>query len=127
MPNFSDDVLCMVTKRYHIIIDLSGVDNQILTDVKGLKIFLNKLPGVINMHTLTQPLIAEGIPENPGLTGFVIIDYSHISIHTFTNYGEALIDIFSCKAYSKESAIEATLKYSKVKRGQANVQVVSWG
>lgn len=116
----------MVTKRYHIIIDLSGVENKILNDAPGLERFLNELPGVIDMHTLTEPLVAEGIPENPGLTGFVIIDYSHISAHTFTKYNEALVDIFSCKPYIQDQAVEFVLKYFHAARSQAQIQEVSW-
>ncbi len=116
----------MNTKRYHIIIDVSGVDNKILNDQEGLKNFLNELPGLIDMHTLTEPLVVQGIPENPGLSGFVIIDYSHISIHTFTGNSEALVDIFSCKPYEQETAVNATLKYFQVPRDQARIQEVNW-
>lgn len=117
----------MVTKRYHILIDLEGVESPNMTHGDNLKKFLNELPGVIDMHVLTTPLIAEGIPENPGLSGFVIIDYSHISIHTFTAKNEALVDIFSCKPYKQEDAIGAVTKHFNVPTSSANIQVVSWG
>lgn len=117
----------MRTKRYHIIIDISGASPQILNDGDGLKKFLTDLPPLINMHLLTQPLVAEGIPENPGLSGFVIIDYSHLSIHTFTKFNEALVDIFSCKPYSQETAVQAVLKYFKISKESARVKEVFWG
>ena len=44
----------------------------------------------------------DGVPENPGLTGFAVLDFSHISIHTFTNENEICIDVFSCKKYDYE-------------------------
>jgi S-adenosylmethionine decarboxylase len=116
----------MQTKRYHIIIDVSGVEEKILNDPAGLKNFLETLTDKIGMHVLKGPEIAQGIPENPGLTGFVIIDYSHISVHTFTKYGEALIDIFSCKSFDKEIALQTTLNYIKSDRSHAQVQTVSW-
>ena len=117
----------MITKRYHILIDMEKVESSNMTDGRNLKNFLNEFPGVIDMHPLTEPLVAEGIPENPGLSGFVIIDYSHISIHTFTKNNEALVDIFSCKPYKQEDAIEAVTKYFSVPTSSANIQVVSWG
>ncbi|HEX8966148.1 MAG TPA: S-adenosylmethionine decarboxylase [Patescibacteria group bacterium] len=113
----------MQQKRYHIIIDLENISPQYLTNEKSLRDFLKKLPSVINMHVLKGPIIAKGIPENPGLSGLVIIDYSHISIHTFSKSREALVDIFSCKPYDVEKAKEAVLDYFHL---GAHTQTVSW-
>ncbi len=78
------------------------------------------------MHILAGPLVSEGIPENPGLSGVILIDYSHISIHTFTATGEALVDIFSCKPYKQEDAVKATLDYFNVSEDKARVKEVFW-
>lgn len=117
----------MQTKRYHILIDIKGANNEILNNQESLTEFLKTLPGIIGMHVLKGPEIAVGIPENPGLSGFVIIDYSHISIHTFTQYQEALVDIFSCKPYRQEDATKAVLDYFSCTADQASIQEVSWG
>ena len=117
----------MQTKRYHIIIDLTGISKEVANDTNGLTNFLKEFPLVIGMHVLKGPLVTDGIPENPGLSGFVIIDYSHISIHTFTKSNEALVDIFSCKPYEQEKAKEAVLGYFKVLSEQARIQQVFWG
>lgn len=98
-----------------------------MTHGGNLRKFLNELPGVINMHVLSKPKVARGIPENPGLSGFVIIDYSHISIHTFTAKDEALVDIFSCKPYEQEDAVNAVVNHFHSSPSSANIQVVSWG
>lgn len=116
----------MITKRYHILIDINGVSKERLNDQQGLEQFLQKLPEVIGMHVLKGPVVEAGIPQNPGLSGFVIIDYSHISIHTFTLHDEALVDIFSCKPYEKEKAVKAVLEHFQVERSAANIQQVSW-
>lgn len=116
----------MVTKRYHVIIDVGRVEGKILNDKRGLKTFLKTLPGIIDMHLLTQPVVVSGIPENPGLSGFVIIDYSHISIHTFTNHNEALVDIFSCKPFQQEKAVEKVISYFQIPLQNASIQQVRW-
>ncbi|KKS14168.1 MAG: S-adenosylmethionine decarboxylase proenzyme [Candidatus Daviesbacteria bacterium GW2011_GWB1_41_5] len=117
----------MTAQRYHILIDVAGVSKEVLSEREGLEKFLNDLPGIIGMHVLKGPVIAEGIPENPGLSGFVIIDYSHISIHTFTNSDEALVDIFSCKPYEQDVAKKAVLDYFRIDDAAARIQQVSWG
>lgn len=116
----------MAAQRFHIIIDIKDINSSIVEDEAGLKKFLEDLPGVIDMHVLYPPVVTHGIPENPGLSGFVLIDYSHISIHTFTQYNQALVDIFSCKSYDQEVATEAALKYFQVSRQSAKIETVSW-
>ncbi|MBI4035969.1 S-adenosylmethionine decarboxylase [Candidatus Daviesbacteria bacterium] len=116
----------MQTGRFHIILDLEKVDNQILNDGEGLKNFLVDITEKIDMHVLHGPVVVSGIPENPGLSGFVIIDYSHISAHTFTKNGEAQVDIFSCKSFDQEKAKEAVLEYFKASPSSMRFQQVCW-
>jgi S-adenosylmethionine decarboxylase len=43
-------------------------------------------------------------PEDWGLSGFVLIAESHISIHTFPDKNYVSVDIFSCKAFDTDFA-----------------------
>lgn len=117
----------MRQKRYHIIVDLQDVAVKKIEDLYGLRIFLTAFPEKIGMHILKGPVLAHGIAENPGISGFVIIDYSHISVHTFAAYHEALIDVFSCKPYDKETVIAEVLRYFAVDLTKAKIKEVSWG
>lgn len=117
----------MNTKRFHIIIDLKDVSNKILNDRSRLKIFLTNLTESIGMHILSGPVVVKGIRENPGFSGFVLIDFSHISVHTFTEQKEALVDIFSCKPYQQKIVEKEALKYFQVSKANARIQVVHWG
>src|SRR3972149_2904919 len=66
---------------------------------------LSELPGVIGMEVLAGPLVVEGKPDNPGWTGFVIIDKSHIAVHTFDRGCVVSIDVFSCNPFETEKVI----------------------
>lgn len=116
----------MKTGRYHIIVDVEKIGDDILSNEIGLKEFLVNLTEKIGMNVLYGPIVVKGIPENPGLSGFVIIDFSHISAHTFTENNEALVDIFSCKPYDKEIAMNSVLEYFKVEKSNARIQEVCW-
>lgn len=117
----------MAAGRFHIIIDVSNVPDPVLSDEEKLTNFLNTLPGTIGMSVLKGPVVASGIPENPGLSGFVIIDFSHISIHTFTTHKQVLVDIFSCKPYDQEVAKKAVMDYlGMANLDSAKTQQVSW-
>lgn len=89
-------------RRYHIIVDAYNCDKQILNDRQNLETVLRDLVRLCEMDFLYGPVIMDGVPENPGLTGFAVLDFSHISIHTFTNENEICIDVFSCKKYDYE-------------------------
>ncbi len=82
----------------HLIID--GVLHYSVDEEVGRRI-LTELPALIGMNILAGPYVVEGVPENPGWTGFVIIDKSHISIHMFYEGNGVSIDVFSCKTFDE--------------------------
>jgi len=88
---------------YHLILD--GV---LLRDLERGEVeqVLSILPPEIDMQILKGPIIVEGLPGNPGWTGFVIIDKSHIAIHTFKKGNKVSVDVFSCKPFRKDKVIE---------------------
>lgn len=112
--------------RYHIVFDLVDVSKELLGNIDALDDFLKKLPGIIGMKILKGPEIVVGVPKNPGLTGFVIIDFSHISVHTFEECKQASVDIFSCKPYDKQLAIDAVLQFFQAMPEQMKVKEVAW-
>ena len=87
---------------FHLMMD--GVFRRPLGR-ETLERLLSELPGVIGMNILYGPVVVKGEPENPGWTGFVIIDKSHISVHTFDESASVSVDIFSCKEFDGEAAM----------------------
>jgi S-adenosylmethionine decarboxylase len=63
---------------------------------------LLELPDEIGMKIIAGPVIVEGSPCNPGWTGFVVIDKSHIAIHTFTRSSRISIDVYSCQPFDAD-------------------------
>ncbi len=47
--------------------------------------------------------------EPVGVTGFILLEESHISIHTWPEHGYAAVDVFSCKPFDVV-AVENKLK-----------------
>ncbi len=63
---------------------------------------LRELPGRIGMKIIAGPVVVEGNSCNPGWTGFVVIDKSHIAIHTFTEGDRISIDVYSCQPFDAD-------------------------
>ncbi len=99
-----------ISRRFHIIIDAYNCKPEVLSDGAKVKYALEEIAKLCQMHILHGPVIIEGVPENPGITGFCIIDFSHISIHTFTATGEMCVDVFSCKQFDYEKVKEFAKK-----------------
>jgi S-adenosylmethionine decarboxylase len=89
------------------MLDLSECDQERINDLDFIFNFLNTLPDKIGMAKITQPYVFPYIgrvPEDKGITGFVVIAESHLSIHTFVEKCYAFVDLFSCKPFNTDMA-----------------------
>ncbi len=92
----------------HLIIDGFGGDASMMWDTARLREFLDEYPANLGMTKITEPEVLEYHGPNPsdnGISGFVIIAESHISVHTFPHRDYVNIDVFSCKSFDHEQAL----------------------
>lgn len=97
-------------KRFHLILDASDCNPTLLEKKNLLSEVIIQIARLCQAKILLGPLLVEGSPTNPGLTALAVIDFSHISIHTFPDTGELNIDIFSCKPYDMTSVVQYIMK-----------------
>lgn len=90
----------------HLTLDLSGCDRDKLLDVKFIESILDEFPPMVGLHKLTKPFVRRFNDPTPGVSAFVIISESHVSIHTFGEERFASVDIFSCKDFDKKFAVD---------------------
>ena len=93
----------------HLIIDGYGGDISKMWDMETVRSFLTEYPDNLGMTRITDPNVLEYNGPNhddAGVSGFVIIAESHISIHTFPRRNYVNIDIFSCNAFDDSKALE---------------------
>ena len=91
----------------HLTIDGFGGNAEKLGSETLVRSLLDRYPTAINMTKITSPMVMEYSGEKPedwGVTGFVIIAESHISIHTFPHHGYVWVDVFSCKEFDTDGA-----------------------
>jgi S-adenosylmethionine decarboxylase len=93
----------------HLVIDGYGGDTVKMWDTERVRDFLTDCPATLGMTRITEPKVLEyDAPktEDAGVSGFVIIAESHISIHTFPRRSYVNIDIFSCLPFDHERALD---------------------
>ena len=92
----------------HLMLELYNCDRELLSNEPLIYRALDEFPGCVQMEKVSPVHLYNIETSNPldaGLSGFVVIAQSHISLHAWPEYGEVDIDICSCKEFSQEDAI----------------------
>lgn len=108
-----------ITFGLHLMVDAYDCDPKVLGDANLLYKLLDTLPTELKMRKMIKPYIVstEGnnIKDPGGWSGFVLIEESHISFHTFVRRGFVTIDIYSCREFDTKAAIAYLKKFFKTK------------
>ena len=77
----------------HLLLELKDCNEEVLNDLDFLRSTL-----VAAANDCGATVLGESFhPFNPhGVSGVVIIAESHLSVHTWPEYGYAAVDIFTC-------------------------------
>jgi len=93
----------------HLLVDGYGADPELLANESFIEEFLDEFPSLIGMNKISSPHVYNyvgDVPEDWGVSGFVVIAESHISIHTFPTRQYVNIDIFSCKEFDDKGTLD---------------------
>ena len=108
----------------HLTLDGYGCIYERLTNLDLIYEFLETCPDMIKMTKIMDPYAFKyqgKVPEDWGISGFVIIAESHISLHTFPERNYLSLDIFSCKGFDYDQAAAYVIKLFGIKRHEVNV------
>lgn len=109
----------------HLMLELYNCSPDALNDHDLVYKILDELPEKIGMHKLIKPYVVftEGNQKKDpgGWSGFVIIEESHISLHTFIKRRFVTADVYSCNKFSTEDAINYFKKVFKTEDIEYNI------
>jgi len=94
----------------HLLLDCLGCDKDKVSDELIIKDFLNHITEILGMKRLIDPVVVNCENTNPkwdrgGISAFVMIAESHISVHTFPQAGLLTADVYSCKPFDVEETV----------------------
>lgn len=107
----------------HILVEFYNCDEKILNDVDKIELYMNEAAQAAKA-TIVESVFHIFNPH--GISGAVIIMESHITIHTWPEYGYAAVDLFTCGdsidpwtafEYLKEKLKSKKYETSEVARG----------
>ena len=86
----------------HLTLDGYGGERARLADLAAVQDTLSELPELLGMHKLAAPTVLEvnhlSDKDPGGLSGYVLIAESHISVHTFPLRGFVSADVYTCQS-----------------------------
>lgn len=88
----------------HLLADLYGVAQDKLQHAASLEAMLRRAAQAAGAHVLSGHF--HGFGEGLGVTGVLLLAESHISIHTWPEYGFAAADIFMCGNARPQEAMQ---------------------
>ncbi|MCP4221040.1 MAG: S-adenosylmethionine decarboxylase proenzyme [bacterium] len=111
----------------HLIIELYDCQSEILNNAGRVEdILINAVN--ISGATMVQAVVHSFNPH--GVSGVIVIEESHFSVHTWPEYGYCAVDIFTCGdeidyhsalQYMKEQFKAKNLSLMELKRGTLDV------
>jgi S-adenosylmethionine decarboxylase len=108
----------------HLTLDGYGGSYERLTNLDAIYEFLDTCPDMIHMTKIMPPYVFKyhgKVPDDWGVSGFVLIAESHISIHTFPERGYLSVDIFSCKDFDYQQAVDYATEMFGIARHEINL------
>ena len=111
----------------HLTLDGYDCDTKLLNSMEHVFRVLDDLPDYMGMKKLITPYVVEA-PANDkkdpgGYSGFVMIQESHISVHTFPKRRFISIDVYSCKNFNTSKTQKYLTKAFNIGKCETNTIV----
>lgn len=113
----------------HLIVELYDCDANFINDSRQVESSLLKAAD-ISGATVVQSMIHEFNPH--GISGVIVIEESHFSVHTWPEYGYCALDIFTCGSdidylsalqYLKDTFAAQSISVNEIKRGVLDLPI----
>jgi len=94
------------TRGRHLLVEYWGCNQSILDDVSEIQTLLMRAAYAANtriVDSIFRPF------EPQGVTGVVVIEESHLSVHTWPEHGYATVDFYTCGQGEPDAAHEVIL------------------
>ena len=93
----------METLARHLLLELHGCEPALLDDRERLRVLMRKAAEAAGARVVAEVFH----PYAPhGVTGVLVIEESHFSLHTWPEYGYAAVDFYTCGDCTPERAAE---------------------
>lgn len=78
------------------VVDASGCDAEALADIDRLKLIFERIIHDLELHVLGD-ISWHKFPEPGGVTGIALLSESHLTCHTYPEFGAASFNLYCCR------------------------------
>lgn len=79
------------------VVDASGCDPEKLTDIEQLKSVFNRIVRDLDLNVLGE-IAWHQFPDPGGVSGLALLSESHLTCHTYPEYGAATFNLYRCSS-----------------------------
>lgn len=93
----------MDTRSRHLLVEYHGCNRAVLDDITAIEALMRiaaEAAGTTIVSSVFHPFVPQGV------SGVVVIEESHLSIHTWPEHGYASVDFFTCGTGEPDRAHE---------------------
>jgi S-adenosylmethionine decarboxylase len=91
------------TRGRHLLIEFRGCNAPVLDDAAALQTLLERAARAARA-SIVKSIFHSFSPQ--GVTGVVVVEESHFSIHTWPEHGYVAVDVYTCGECAPERALE---------------------
>ena len=114
-----------MNKGNHLIVDVHNMSYDVLVDDKKLLQTIVNAANEVGANIINQSRYHFGHNSSPGCTAFIMLDESHVSIHTYADDGKMALDVFTCGVTSCEKILESVCRQLDIKEEDIIISKVS--
>ena len=83
----------METRGQHLLIEFRGCEGPVLNDSSALQALMERAVAAARA-TIVNSVFHTFAPQ--GVTGVVVVEESHFSVHTWPEHGYVAVDVYTC-------------------------------
>lgn len=95
----------------HLLVEVICRTPKNLTNVRFIKNFLQATINELHFNPLAPPKLFKFPPPGGGITGYCIINESHLAIHTWPEKNYFTFDVFSCRDFNEKKVEKLLNKF----------------
>ncbi|MDB4987853.1 MAG: S-adenosylmethionine decarboxylase proenzyme [Myxococcaceae bacterium] len=103
----------MLTRGTHLLLEYRGCEPALLDDAGALEAALRAAAATIQARVVTAAF-HQFSPH--GVTGMLLLEESHLSIHTWPEHGYAAVDLYTCGEADVALAVPVLTEALKAQR-----------
>ncbi len=103
---------------WHLILNLYQCDPDLIKSYEAIEKFVIDLCDLIEMRRFGDPIIVD-FGDDPSVAGYSmlqLIETSNLTGHFANQSGAAYLDIFSCKKFDPQTAVDFCIKTFKAEK-----------